>query len=74
MQGSLTVEQRCERIAAAREALTGLGDALWQVPGGGGLGALLGEVDALGATCESAKVEIVGRPWSGARPPTDRPR
>jgi hypothetical protein len=60
MQGSLTVEQRREWIAAAREALTGIESSLWQVPGGGGLADLLGEVDALSATCESAKVAIVG--------------
>ena len=59
MKESLTVEQRRERIAAAGEALTGIGAALWQVPSGGGLAGLLGEVDALGAACESAKVEIV---------------
>jgi aspartokinase-like uncharacterized kinase len=60
MQGSLTVEQRRERIAAAREALSGIESSLWQVPGGGGLADLLGEVDALSAMCESAKVAIVG--------------
>ena len=60
MEGALTLEQRRERIAAAREALTGLDAALWQAPGGGGLGELLGEVDALGASCESARVDVVG--------------
>ncbi len=60
MQESLTVEQRRERIAAAREALAGIDASLWQVPSGGGLAALLGEVDALGSACESAKVEFVG--------------
>ena len=50
MQGSFTVEQRRERIAAAREALTGIGASLWQAPSGGGLAALLGEVDALAVT------------------------
>lgn len=59
MQGSLTVEQRRERIAVAREVLSGLGASLWQVSSGGGLADLLGEVDALSATCESAKVAIV---------------
>ena len=58
MKESLTVEQRRERIAAAGEALTGIGAALWQMPSGGGLAGLLGEVDALGAACEAAKVEI----------------
>ncbi|MEO6412620.1 MAG: DUF222 domain-containing protein [Pedococcus sp.] len=61
MKGSLTVEQRRERIAAAHEALTGIDASLWQVPGGGGgLAGLLGEVDALSALCEAAKVAIVG--------------
>ena len=60
MEGALTLEQRRERIAAAREALTGLDTALWQASGGDGLGELLGEVDALSASCESARVDIVG--------------
>ena len=59
MQESLTVEQRRERITAARLALAGLDGSLWQVTGGGGLAGLLGEVDALGAACEAAKVAIV---------------
>ncbi|WP_161988668.1 HNH endonuclease signature motif containing protein [Pedococcus bigeumensis] len=64
MEGNLTVEQRREQIAAAREALAGFDGSLWQVPGGGGgggggLAGLLGEVDALGAMCEAAKVSIV---------------
>src|SRR5687768_5208549 len=63
MQGDPTVEQRREQVAAARAALTGLGDWAWQVGGGGGGGGLadlLGEVDALGAACEAAKVAIIG--------------
>jgi hypothetical protein len=59
MRESLTVEQRREQIDAARQALTGIDGSLWQVPSGGGLADLLGEVDALGAACEAAKVAIV---------------
>lgn len=59
MEVSLTLEQRRERVAAAREALAGLGGALWQASSDG-LGDLLGEVDALGASCEMAKVALVG--------------
>ena len=66
MRGDLAVEQRRERVAAARHALAGIEELLWQVPtgggggGGGGLGELLGELDALGAACEVAKVAVVG--------------
>jgi hypothetical protein len=56
----LGVEQRRVRVAAARAALAGIDASLWQVPGGGGLGEFLGEVDALGAVCEAARVAIVG--------------
>ena len=61
MQGSLTVEQRRERIAAARQALTGIdGVAVAGARVVAGSRTLLGEVDALGAACEAAKVAIVG--------------
>jgi uncharacterized protein DUF222 len=63
MEGALTLEQRRERIAAAREALRGLDAALWQAPSGGGpagLAGLLGEVDALGSACDAARVAVVG--------------
>jgi hypothetical protein len=59
MKGSLTIEQRRGLIAAAHDALADIGASLWQVPGGG-LGELLGVVDALTASCEAAKVAIVG--------------
>jgi hypothetical protein len=59
MQGDLTVEQARELVVAARVALAGLEGSLWQVAGGGGLAELLGQVDALGAACESAKVAVV---------------
>ena len=63
MEGALTLEQRRERIAAAREALRGLDATLWQAPSGGGpagLAGLLGEVDALGSACDAARVAVVG--------------
>ena len=56
----LTVEQRRERIAAARGAMADPDSWMWQVPGGGELAGLLGELDALGTTCEAAKVATVG--------------
>ena len=58
----LSLAERRARVAAAREALSGLGPALWQAPSGGGadgLAGLLGEVDALGASCDAARVAVV---------------
>ena len=51
MEGELSLAERRERIAAATEALRGLGAVSWQAPSGGGadgLSGLLSEVDALG--------------------------
>ena len=59
MEGSLSLEQRRERLAAAREAMQGIDAELWAVSRGGGLGELLSEVDALGSSCEAARVAIV---------------
>jgi hypothetical protein len=61
MQGELTLEQHRDRLAAAREALSGFESAVWQAPSGGGpegLAALMGEVDALGAACDLARVTV----------------
>lgn len=63
MEGSLSLEQRRERIAAAREALRGFDAALWQAPSGGGpagLDGLLSDVDELGLACDAARVAVVG--------------
>jgi len=60
MEGSLSLEHRRERLAAAREAMQGIDAELWAVSCGGGLGELLSQVDALGTSCEAAKVAIVG--------------
>jgi len=63
MEGSLSLGQCRQRIVAAREALSSLGGSLWQVPAGGGpdgLAGLLGEVDALGAACDAARVAVTG--------------
>lgn len=60
MEAGLTLEQRRQRVTAAREALAGLGSVLWQAPSGGGLGELLTEVDALGSSCDAARVAVVG--------------
>lgn len=72
MQGELTLEQRRDRVAAAREALSGLEAAVWQAPSGDGpegLAGLLSEVDALGAACDLARVtvtaEAIGRGETG---------
>ncbi|HEY7719933.1 MAG TPA: hypothetical protein VH915_14315, partial [Pedococcus sp.] len=57
----LSLAERRARVAAAREALAWLGAALWQAPSGGGadgLSGLLGEVDALGAACDAARVAV----------------
>jgi hypothetical protein len=61
MQGDLTMTQHRERIVAARESLSALGDVMWQVASGGGsegLAGLLGEVDALGMACDLARVSV----------------
>jgi hypothetical protein len=63
MEADLSLEQRRQRLAAAREALTGFDTVLWQAPSGGGaagLGGLLGEVDALGAACDAARMSVTG--------------
>jgi hypothetical protein len=69
MQGDLTLEQRRDRLAAARVALAGFEAAVWQAPSDGGLAQLLGEVDALGAACDLARVtvtaEAMGRGETG---------
>jgi hypothetical protein len=57
----LSLAERRERIAAAREALCGLDTALWQAPSGGGpegLSGLMGEVDALVAAGEAGRVAV----------------
>ena len=58
MEGTLTLDERRAWIAAAREALRGLDAELWRA-GGGDLGPLLGEVDALGAACDAGRVAVV---------------
>jgi hypothetical protein len=50
-----------ERFAAAQEAMSVLGEVLWQAPSGGGpegLSSLMGEVDALGAACDAGRVAV----------------
>lgn len=59
MQGTPTMEQRRKAVAAARVALAGVESVVWQAPSGGGLAELLGELDALGAACQAAKVAVV---------------
>ena len=74
METTTDLGRRREAVASARAALDGLAEVLWQVPSGGGaLAELLGEVDALGARCEAARVAVVreaverGEPGSGPR-------
>jgi hypothetical protein len=58
----LSLAERRERVAAAREALQGLGAELWQAPSGGGpdgLSGLLSEVDALGMACDAGRVAVL---------------
>ena len=50
------VRQALER---AREALAGLDAVMYQARGEE-LGAVLGQVDALGQACDAARVEVVG--------------
>lgn len=59
MEGSLPLELRRERLAAARSALQGLAGELWRA-NGGDLGPLLGELDGLAAACGAAQVAVVG--------------
>ena len=58
MEGSLTLERRRERLAAAHSAVQGLEAELWRA-GGEDLGPLLGELDALAGACDAAKVAVV---------------
>jgi hypothetical protein len=60
-QQRLSLAERRERIAAAREALAGFDADLWQAPSGGGpegLSGLLSEVDALGMACDAGRVAV----------------
>jgi len=63
MEGSLPLELRREKLAAARSALQGLAGELWRA-GGGDLGPLLGELDGLAAACGAAQVAVVGEAMS----------
>ena len=58
----LSLAERWDRIAAAREALCGLETVTWQIPSGGGpdgLSGLMGEVDALGMACDAGRVAVL---------------
>jgi hypothetical protein len=57
----LSLAEHRERITAARSSVSALRTALWQAPSGDGsdgLSGLLGEVDALGAACDAARVAV----------------
>ncbi len=70
MPGGLTLQERRERWAAAREAFEGLGDELWR-EGSTGLVEVMEEVDALVVAGEAARVVVTaeavarGEPGSG---------
>ncbi|SER59958.1 hypothetical protein SAMN05216199_0628, partial [Pedococcus cremeus] len=58
----LSLAERRERFAAAREALQGLAEVTWQCPSGGGpdgLAGLMEEVDALGMACDLGRVSVL---------------
>ena len=57
MSGGLTLQERRERWAAAREALDGLGDELWRC-GSAVLEEVMGEVDGLVGAGEAARVAV----------------
>jgi hypothetical protein len=69
---ALTLAERRELLVGARRAFCGLDGELWAA-GGSDLGVLLGEVDAVVAAGESARVSVVaeavarGEPGSGER-------
>lgn len=59
MSGDVTVGSVREQVRAVRGLLPDLAEVLYQV-GGGELGAVLEELDALGMACDAAKVAVVG--------------
>src|SRR6478735_11551474 len=69
MAGGLTLQERRERWAAAREAFDGLGDQLWRA-GSAELEEVMAEADAMVVAGEAARVvvlaEAVGRGVVGA--------
>ena len=71
MAGESELGARREVVAAACEALSGLGAELWAA-GSAELAALMGEIDRLGMLVEAARVEVAGEamrrgePGSGA--------
>ena len=58
MTGGLTLQERRERWAAAREAFDGLGDELWR-GGSAELEAVMGEIDGLVVAGEAARVVVM---------------
>ena len=66
----LSLAERRERFAAAREALQGLDEVTWQAPSGGGpdgLAGLMEELDALVMAGGAGQVAVLRRPCSAAR-------
>ncbi len=66
-RGMVILHERRELLAAARAALEGLDDRLWEA-GGPELAALLAEVDSLVAVGEAARVCVVGEAVSRGEP------
>ena len=63
MAGGLTLQERRERWAAAREAFDGLGEELWRA-GSGELEEVMGAVDALVVAGEAGRVVVTGEAMS----------
>jgi len=59
MEAVAAAGQRRDALAAAREALTGIGSVLWQL-GGAELGPMMTEIDDLIRLGEAARVAVVG--------------
>jgi hypothetical protein len=63
MAGGLTLQERLERWAAAREAFDGLADELWRA-GSVELAEVMGEVDGLVVAGDSARVVVTAEAMS----------
>ena len=57
MAGGLSLDERCDRLVAACEAMDGLGDELWRA-GGDRLAQVMSLIDAIVVAGESARVVV----------------
>ena len=67
MTGGQALDTHRGTLAAAGEALSGLGAELWRA-GSSELAAVVGEVDRLGLLCEAARVAVVAEVFGGCEP------